>query len=120
MLIAISRTEDIAMKRRTDDEIKHAVERELSWDTRTWDQQISVEVSCGVVTLNGIVGSYAQKVAAETVAHKGSGVTDVANELFIKPRRVHTDIELARAVREALRGNSLIPHERITTTVTDG
>jgi osmotically-inducible protein OsmY len=110
----------IMMQRRTDDEIKHAVLNELSWDTRTWDQKISVEVSCGVVTLEGTVASYGQKVAAETAAHNVAGVLDVANELFVKHPQSHSDFQIARAVRQALRWSALFPHDRIMTTVTDG
>lgn len=108
------------MRRRTDDEIKHDILSELTWDTRTWDQMINVEVDRGVVTLDGTVSSYAQKTAAENAAHKVAGVLDVVNELFIKRRRPHTDAEIARAVRQALKGTYIIPHEQIATTVTDG
>ena len=108
------------MQRKTDDEIKHAVLSELAWDTRTWDQKISVDVNNGIVTMNGTVASYGQKMAAQAAAHKAAGVTDVVNELFIKQRRAHSDIEIAMAVRQALKGTYQVPHERITTTVTDG
>jgi len=108
------------MHRKSDSEIKHAVVNELSWDARTWDQNINVDVSDGIVTLVGTVASYGQKIAAETAAHNVSGVLDVANELFVKHPQAHTDFQIARAVRQALRWSALFPHERIRTTVTEG
>ena len=108
------------MNRKSDARLKHEVETELSWDTKTWDQKIGIEVHDGIVTLNGAVSTYAQKVAAQSVAHRIKGVTDVANELSIHPRRKYTDAQVARTVRRALRSAALIPDERVTTTVTDG
>ena len=58
------------MNRKSDARLKHEVETELSWDTKTWDQKIGIEVHDGIVTLNGVVSTYAQKVAAESVAHR--------------------------------------------------
>jgi osmotically-inducible protein OsmY len=108
------------MNRKTDAQLKHDVDSELSWDTRTWDQKIEAGVDDGIVTLNGSVPTYATKVAAESIVHHVKGVTDVANELFVRPKRPRTDVEVARAVRHALEWAALVPHERITTTVADG
>jgi osmotically-inducible protein OsmY len=112
--------EDIKMYKKTDAQLKHDVDSAISWDTRTWDQKIEPAVHDGIVTLNGTVSSYAAKVAAESVVHQVKGVTDVANELFVRPNRPHPDAEIARAVRHALEWAALVPHRRITTTVTDG
>lgn len=112
--------EEIAMLRKTDKEIKHDVIRELTWDTRTWDQKINVEVTDGVVTLTGIVPCYAQKMAAQTAAHRVSGVLDVANDMIVKIKRRHSDAEIAHAVREALEWSVFVPDNQITSTVSDG
>ena len=108
------------MNRKSDAQLKREVETELSWDTKTWDQKIRIEVHDGIVTLDGVVSTYAQKVAAESATHRIKGVTDVANELSVHPRRPYTDAQIARTVRRALRSAALIPDERVTTTVTDG
>jgi osmotically-inducible protein OsmY len=108
------------MRTKTDDELKHDVEAALKWDTRTWNQSIGVDVTRGIVTLNGEVPTYVQKVAAGNVSHTVAGVLDVANELFVKPKRPYTDIQIARAVRQGLRLAELIPDDRIQSTVIDG
>ena len=108
------------MQKKTDEQIKHEVMRELAWDTRTWNLKIEADVTDGVVTLSGIVPSYAQKIAAQNAAHRISGVLDVINELIVKSPRKYSDAEIARAVRQALVWNALVPDEQIETTVSNG
>lgn len=108
------------MKKKDDEQIKHEVAGEIIWDTRTWNLKIKVAVADGIVTLNGTVPSYGQKVAAQNAAHRITGVLDVVNELTVKPARSHSDEEIIRAVREALIWNVMVPFEKILTTVSDG
>jgi osmotically-inducible protein OsmY len=108
------------MYKKTDDDLKHEVMRELSWDTRTWNQKIDVSVDDGVVTLSGTAASYGQRKAAEAAAHRVFGVTDVANEILLKLQRTHSDAEIAHAVRQALEWDALVPDTQITSTVSSG
>ena len=105
---------------KTDDQIKRDVQRELAWDTRTWNLAVQVGVLEGVVTLNGTVPSYAERIAAQNAAHRVQGVLDVANELVIKVKRPFSDEEIAHAIREALRWDATVPEQQITSTVSDG
>lgn len=108
------------MQKKDDEQIRHEVVSELAWDTRTWNPQIKVDVTGGVVMLSGSVPSYAQKVAAQNAAHRISGVLDVANDLSVKSSRIHSDAEIARVIRQALVWDVLVPDEQIQTTVSDG
>ena len=108
------------MQIKNDDQIKHEVTSEIAWDTRTWDLPIKIDVIGSIVTLSGTVPSYAQKIAAQNAAHRISGVLDVANDLIVKPLREYSDAELARAVRQALVWDVLVPDEQIQTAVSDG
>ena len=110
------------MNRKTDGEIKQQVLRELKWDSRIGWSHIGVEVTEGVVTLTGVVSSYAQKLAAQEAAHRIKGVLDVANDVEVKPEGlfVRSDAEIALAVRNALEWDALVPDERIKSTVSDG
>lgn len=108
------------MLRKTDKQLKQEVLRELKWDMRVGWAQVDVTVEEGVVTLTGIVPSYAVKRAAQAAAHRITGVLDVANDLEVKATPMRTDTEIARAVRNALEWDALIPDERIESTVTDG
>ena len=56
--------------KKTDNEIKQQVLRELKWDSRIGWSEIGVEVMEGVVTLTGLVSSYAKKLAAQEAAHR--------------------------------------------------
>ena len=109
-------------RRKTDFEIKQQVLRELKWDSRIAWAQIGVDVREGIVTLSGIVSTYAKKTAAQQAAHRVGGVLDVANEIEVRPAGAfaHTDEEIARAVRHTLEWDALVPDERIRSTVSDG
>ena len=108
------------MQKKTDSELRHEVLRELSWDTRTWNQKIDVDVIEGVVTLSGTASSYGRRKAAEAAAHRVFGVMDVANEILIKIERPHNDLEIAHAVRQALEWDAFVPDTQITSTVSGG
>jgi osmotically-inducible protein OsmY len=109
-------------RKKTDNEIKQQVLRELKWDSRIAWAQIGVEVRDGVVTLSGAVSSYAKKSAAQHAAHRVSGVLDVANDIEVRPTGAfaRTDSDIAKAVRHTLEWDALVPDERIRSTVSDG
>ena len=109
-------------RKKTDNEIKQQVLRELKWDSRIAWAQIGVEVREGVVTLAGAVSSYAKKSAAQHAAHRVAGVLDVANDIEVKPTGAfaRTDSDIAKAVRHTLEWDALVPDERLRSTVSDG
>jgi osmotically-inducible protein OsmY len=106
----------------TDADLQKSVMNELAWDTRVDESAIGVSVRHGVVTLNGVVGSWAEKHAAEEAAHRVASVRDVANDIEIKlsgsTRR--SDADIAEAVRRALEWDVFVPHRQIESTVSDG
>lgn len=110
------------MNRKSDSEIKQQVLRELKWDSRIGWSQIGVEVLESVVTLTGVVSSYAQKLAAQDAAHRINGVLDVANDVEVRPDGIfiRSDAEIALAVRHVLEWDALVPDERIKSTVSEG
>jgi len=110
------------MKSRTDAKIHHDVLQELLWDTCIHETEVGVQVDQSVVTLTGVVGSYAKKRAAEEAAHRVAGVLDVADEIQVNdpdgPFR--SDTQVAQAIRHALEWNALARQEGIETTVEAG
>src|SRR6185503_911488 len=110
------------MAKKTDNEIKQQVLRELKWDSRIGWSQVGVEVMQGVVTLTGVVSNYAQKLAAQEAAHRIYGVLDVANDVEVRPDGlfVRSDPEIALAVRHILEWEAMVPDERIKSTVSNG
>jgi osmotically-inducible protein OsmY len=110
------------LQKRSDKELAQQVLREMKWDSRIEWGSINIEVNDAVVTLTGVVSSYAKKVAAQEAAHRVGGVLDVANDIEVKPidRFARTDTEIAGAVRNALEWDALVPNELIRSTVADG
>ena len=96
---------------------------ELQWEPRLGATRLDVTVGHdGVVTVAGIVQSYAQKVAAERAVKRVKGVHGVVNDVDVRLPMAHerTDAELAEAVVEVLELDVLVPHEAIWATVSDG
>lgn len=108
--------------KKSDAQIHHDVLEELKWDTRVRETDVGVEVSSGIVTLTGTVGTWTARLAAQEAAHRVAGVLDVANEVHVKVAGSYErdDTDIARAVRSALEWDVRVPHERIRTTVSKG
>ena len=108
--------------RKPDLDIRNDVLRELAWDSRIAEKQIGVQVDDGVVTLGGTVENWATRNAAAEAAHQVAGVKDVANELRVNAvLSAHlTDTDIAKAVRQALEWDALLPDSEIRSTVGGG
>jgi osmotically-inducible protein OsmY len=107
---------------KSDSQIHEEVIRQLRWDSRVDETDVGVEVDAGIVTLTGVVHSWAKKIAAQEAAHRVVGVHDVANDIEVRlpgaPGK--TDTELAAAVRATLEWHTLVPSDRIESTVSHG
>jgi osmotically-inducible protein OsmY len=103
-------------------QLKADILAELDGEPNVNAAQIGVEVVNGIVTLSGCVASSAEKGAVECAVQRIPGVRGVAVELKIRQPGpgMRTDGEIAQAAREALRWNTLIPHERIRIKVEIG
>jgi osmotically-inducible protein OsmY len=106
----------------TDTELKQHVQSALDWDPSLDASDIGVSVDEGVATLRGNVGSYAEKITAERVALRVYGVKAVANDLAVHLATLYerTDTEIAQAAVAALQWHTMLPHDRVTVTVTNG
>lgn len=104
-----------------DSDLRQSVQAELDWDPGVDTTGIVVRVEKGIVTLSGVVETYAKKVAAVGAAHRILGVLDVVDELQVRiPGQPKTDLELAEAVRNALVWDVYVPDKRIQSTVSEG
>lgn len=106
---------------KTDAQIQKDVMDQLKWEPVLNAAEIGVAVKNGIVTLSGIVDSYARKTAAESGAKKVAGVRAVAEDIQVgvSPIFRRTDAELAQAVLNALKWDSLVPDENIKVKVED-
>lgn len=105
-----------------DEIIRRRVDDELAWDFLIDESQIEVEVTDGVVTLVGTVGSHAEKVVAQHAAEVVEGVHDLVNSIDVKPTDdLHpTDDELREMVEQVLAWDALVPEQDLIVTVIDG
>jgi len=98
---------------KSDKQVQRDVVAELGWEPSVNATQIGVEVSDGVVTLAGHVGSYAEKLNAERAAQRVAGVT-----LPGSSRRLDADI--ARSAENVLQWTTSVPPECIKIKVENG
>ncbi|MEQ1825329.1 MAG: BON domain-containing protein [Pirellula sp.] len=92
------------MNTKTDSQIQNDVIAELKSDPSVNHENVGVAVHNGVVTLNGIVPEYAQKLAAEQATLRVRGVKGVAEEIEVQFPNKHdkTDTDIAEAATSAL------------------
>ncbi|MFM9841217.1 MAG: BON domain-containing protein [Cyclobacteriaceae bacterium] len=109
---------------KTNDELRQDVVEELKWEPllREVASRVGVTADDGVVTLSGLVNTYSQKLTAEQAAQRVAGVTVVAVDLEVKISGPHmrSDIEIAKAVKDALKWNTSVQEDRIEVKVDDG
>ena len=106
----------------TDKDLKQHVQSALDWDPSLDASDIGVSVDEAVVTLRGTVRSYAEKVAAERATLHVYGVKAMANDLVVHlvTDFQRTDTDIAQAAVDALKWNTMVPHDRVTVTITNG
>ena len=95
---------------------------ELAWDPAISANAIGVAVKDGVVTLSGHLDTFAEKVAVQRAVRRVTGVRAMAIELDVKlaPQHKRSDSEIAAAAEHALRWNSVVPVDKVRTTVEQG
>ena len=103
--------------------LRQEVLEELEWEPTMGTSQVDVTVAGhGIITLTGLVKSYAEKVAAERAARRVRSVHAVVNDLDVKLPMAHerSDPDVAAAVVRALEWDVLVPHDSIEARVADG
>jgi len=109
---------------KTNDELQKDVMAELKWDPQLSEihTQLGVSVKNGVVTLSGQVDSYSKKLAAEKAIQRVQGVQVVASDVEVRfaTMGTKTDIEIADAVKNALKWNSAVNEDKIKAKVDHG
>ena len=106
----------------TDKQLHKNVLEALEWEPSIRHEDIAIGVKDGVVTLNGFVDSYAEKVRAERIVEKMSGVKVLADTLKVKVPSANqrTDTEIAHEVVNAFRWNVQVPDSRLKGKVENG
>lgn len=107
---------------RTDKDLRTDVMAELRFDPSIRDEDIAISVKDGVVTIAGVVDTYAQRYTAERAVLRVRGVRAMANELNVKLPGMfeRSDAELAHAAVHALRWSIQVPDDKLQVKVANG
>ncbi len=98
------------------------VQDAIKWEPLLNAAEIGVTAKDGIITLTGIVDSFAKKSEAEDAAKRVAGVKAVVEEIEIKFSNwgKTTDTEIADEVVNAFNWNWQIPSEKAKVKVEDG
>jgi osmotically-inducible protein OsmY len=90
-----------------DEQIRGNVIAELRWVPDIDETNIDVSVDDAIVTLNGFVPTYNDRIHAECAAKRVKGVTGVANEIKVSARSAerYSDAAIVRAAVDAIRAD---------------
>ena len=100
---------------RTDADIAKAAVQALEWDAFVPTDRVKVTVEKGWVTLDGEVDWQFQRLDADRVVRRLTGVKGVSNLIRVKPRT--TPSELKQKIQDALVRSAQTDAERITVEV---
>jgi osmotically-inducible protein OsmY len=103
-------------------ELQSDVQKAIQWEPLLNAAEIGVTAKDGVITLTGVVDSYAKKIEAENAAKNVAGVKAVVEEIEIKFASdwSKNNTEIATEVLNALKANWTLPRDKVKVTVEDG
>jgi osmotically-inducible protein OsmY len=103
-------------------ELQSDVQNAIKWEPLLHAAEIGVTAKDGVVSLTGVVDSYAKKMEAENAAKKVIGVKALVESIEIKfPHTfTKTSLEIANEVIAALNSNWSVPKDKVTVKVEEG
>ena len=107
---------------KNNEELQIDVQNAIKWEPLMHAAEIGVTALDGVVSLTGVVNSYAKKIEAENAAKKVNGVKAVVEKIEVKfpSPWSKSNLEIANEVLSALKSNLSVPHDKITVTVESG
>jgi osmotically-inducible protein OsmY len=103
-------------------ELQSDVQNAIKWEPLLNAAEIGVTAKDGVVSLTGVVDSYAKKMEAENAAKKVIGVKALVENIEVKfpTSWSKTNTEIADEVLTALKSNWSVPQDKVTVKVEDG
>jgi len=107
---------------KTNEVLQKDVQDAIKWEPLLNAAEIGVIAKNGVITLTGIVDTYAEKSEAEDAAKQVAGVKAVVEEIKVKPYNSgkKNDTEIATEVLNALKWSWEIPNDKVQVKVEDG
>jgi len=107
---------------KTNTDLQQDVQNAIKWEPLLGAAEIGVTAKDGVVSLTGVVDSYAKKLEAENAAKKVIGVKALVEKIEVKfpSSWSKTNVEIANEVLTALKSNWSVPKDKVTVKVEDG
>jgi osmotically-inducible protein OsmY len=107
---------------KTNEELQTDVQNAIKWEPLLNAAEIGVTAKDGVVSLTGVVDSYAKKLEAESATKKVIGVKALIENIEVKftSAWTKTNEQIANEVLVALKSNWSIPNDKVTVTVENG
>jgi osmotically-inducible protein OsmY len=107
---------------KTNAELQTDVQNAIKWEPLLNAAEIGVTAKDGIVSLTGVVDSYAKKMEAENAAKKVIGVKALVEKIEVKfPNSwTKTNAEIANEVLTALKSSLSVPTDKVTVIVEDG
>lgn len=107
---------------KTNEELQKDVQDAIKWEPLLNAAEVGVTVKDGVVTLTGMVDTYAKKEEAEKATKKVAGVKAVVEEIQVKSFNISkkSDAEIATEVLDALKFSWQIPKDKVQVKVENG
>lgn len=107
---------------KTNEILQKDVQDALKWEPMLHAAEIGVIVKDGIVTLTGILDSYAKKKHAEDAAKNVAGVKAVVDdiEVVIGKSAYMSDTEIAADAVRMIEGSLIIPKDTVKVIVEDG
>jgi osmotically-inducible protein OsmY len=98
------------------------VQNAIKWEPLLNAAEIGVTAKDGVVSLTGVVDSYAKKTEAENAAKKVIGVKALVENIEVRFHNSYskTDVEVANEILTALVANWSVPDNKVTVKVENG
>lgn len=121
-VVKILSQQKILFPMKSNTELQTDVQNAIKWEPLLHAAEIGVTAKDGVVSLTGVVDSYAKKVEAENAAKKVIGVKALVEkiEVHFPSAWTKTNAEIANEVLSALNANWSVPKDKVTVKVEDG
>jgi osmotically-inducible protein OsmY len=103
-----------------DDEIQQRVSNILTWEPAVDENELTITVVGGVVTLEGSVDGHWKKRFVENRISGVRGIVGIENKLAVVPSKRVDDEALAEDIVAALDRDVLVDSENVTVAVTNG
>ncbi|MHB0868326.1 MAG: BON domain-containing protein [Chloroflexota bacterium] len=104
----------------SDQRIASEIREAVDHDSRLQPEGIEIQVQRGVVTLEGTVGRYVDKMVAAEDAWRVKGVTEVRNGLQVKPDILRPTGAIAADVAAALEKDPRVDDRSVVVNVAEG